>query len=711
MRKLSICVICLSAFTTSYLLAQDAFLLKIPETSDQQLYSLRQRYGVKLRYRTPNFSIVQGDRSARHALYTAEVLDRVLPRFNYYLLRVDGPTTAEKYGEIVDEFGGLFLIKLLGSLEGKLFEIPGHNRARVPTEVYIPQSDGRFFAPSVLRLPQQQVAIRSLLQDVDVSRWIAQITALTENESLDQPGQLFRSRYSLRVREAVQFDGKPEPDHACDNAADYIAQQFRDYGLSVEFDSFVHRRRSALGNLLGEYVMRNVVATLPGKGPNRDRVYLMVGHYDSISSKSAGWHDNWRVLPALGASDNASGIAELLETARILSQQAFDFTIRFVAFSGEELFLFGSKHYSRLVAARGDPIAGVLNFDLLGHDADGILDVHVLGDEQSQWLVNAFATVAERYGIEVDLRKKNDPGFIFSDHSPFWEIGVPAVMIAEESTFDAPESTDYIHSEEDTLEKITPRLGQVAVQLAVGTLAELAGPMLGPDQAINGAPDIYWEPAEINVSQTVASKYELIIVSATLRNSGPVSVEGLTVQFIAIRPDGDTDLISEQNIDLDAGESQMVETAFSASMPGIFTLRGIVNNDTRVFESDFGNNSIETELGVTAGRLTIDSIMAYPNPINFGLRDAVLNLSYVLDRDVDVTVALYTGIGEKIYEQLFQAGTNGGRMGLNDAFNWEGRNSHGNQVSGGVYICQINAIGSDGESKNANIKLAVISHL
>ena len=255
----------------------------------------------------------------------------------------------------------------------------------------------------------------------------------------------------------------------------------------------------------------------------------MTGHYDSISFKTSGWDANWHILPAPGASDNASGIAEILETARIISRQDFDFTIKFIAFTGEELFLFGSEHYSKLVTERGDQIAGVLNFDLLGHDEDGVLDIHVLGDESSQWLVNAFGTAAQRYNIDVELRKKNDPSFIFSDHSPFWKIGVPAVMVAEESTFNAPESTDYIHSEIDTLDQITLPLGKLAVELAVATLAELAHCLLqkpgdtrdrcpGPSLGAGESPYISWH---------TRMKGEAIEIDATLKNSGPVGMKAV----------------------------------------------------------------------------------------------------------------------------------------------------------------------------------------
>lgn len=597
MRKLAISILIFLLCGTPLLSDQEELLLKIPENSNQQLRILNERFGLKLRYRTRDFSIVQASRSVLPALSHAEILDVVQPEFNYYLLRLGTPAEAERYGELLDAFNGTFLVKLPRELEGKLLKIPGHHRARLPVEVRVPAFNQSLFAPSASAAPQSQAVVQSLLGEVDANRWFDLIKALVENEDLERPGHFFNSRYALRVRDAIQHDGRPTPDHACDNAADYIAEQFRSYGLEVEFDSFPHRRRGGLGGpLLGEYVMRNVVATLPGKGPNRDRIFLMTGHYDSISHKTAGWDENWHTLPAPGASDNASGIAEILETARILSRKDFDFTIRFIAFTGEELFLYGSQHYSGLVVERGDQIAGVLNFDLLGHDEDGVLDIHVLGDETSQWLVNAFGTAAQRYNIDVDLRKKNDPSFIFSDHSPFWNIGIPAVMVAEESTFDPPESTAYIHSEIDTLDQITLPLGKLAVELAVATLADLARP----------------------ITET-----------------------------------GDTI----------AHDSQLV----------------------------------------------IENIMAYPSPVRFGTPDQGMKLSYVLNQDADVDIAVYTLLGEKIFEKKFRAGSNGGRLGVNNGFNWNGNKADGRRIAGGMYVCQIHATNSNGISESVDVKIAVIA--
>ena len=715
-----ISLLILSILIPTNLFAEEDLLIKISESSNRHLQPLQAHHGFKLRYRTPDFSIVQlplksGSIGAGQNLLTElpdpQVLDTVTPGFNYYVLwlpSAEEQAAIERYGEILHQFGGFSLLKLHTNLESILLNLPLHQRAKLPANIVLPEFQLPSFAPGVPASPQQQSVIRGLLNQVDGFRWLWQTITLVENEDLHRPGQFFRSRYALRVRDATQFDDKPTPDHACDNSADYIAQQFRSYGLEVEFDPFDHRRRSALGALIGEYVMRNVVATLPGKGPNKNRIYLMIAHYDSIASKTPGWDGGWRRMAAPGASDNASGVAEMLETARILSQQDFDFTIRFIAFSGEELFLFGSKHYAALVQERGDDIAGVLNFDLLGHDPDGNLDIHVLGDEQSQWLVNAFGTAAERYGLPIDLRLKNDPSFIFSDHSPFWDIGIPAVMVAEESSLDAPdESTEYIHSQEDNLTKISiPLLGELAIKLAVATLAELARPIVGSSPPPN--PDIFWESEGISVSNPSPTKGDEITITADVTNAGPVTVENITVQFVIVNPDGTSETLPEQSVDLSVNQPKTVSARFTPATWGVFTLRAIVNDDTRVFESNFNNNRIETELTVADPRVIIENIVAYPNPLRLNQPNAALKLTYMLSRDAEVVISIYDTVGEQVLESVFLAGDNGGRLGANDAFTWEGKRNFFDLVSPGVYICRITATDADDESQTRGTKIAVI---
>ena len=217
MRKLAISILVFLLYGTPLLSAEEELLLKIPENSNRQLRVLNERFGLRLRYRTLDFSIVQASRSVLPALPHAEVLDVVLPEFNYYLLRLGVPAEAESYGELLDEFDGTFLVKLPGELEGRLFKIPGHHRARLPIEVSIPAFDKPLYAPSVSTVPESQTVIESLLGEVNANRWFDLIKALVENEDLERPGHFFNSRYALRVRDAIQHDGRPTPDHACDN--------------------------------------------------------------------------------------------------------------------------------------------------------------------------------------------------------------------------------------------------------------------------------------------------------------------------------------------------------------------------------------------------------------------------------------------------------------------------------------------------------------
>ena len=76
----------------------------------------------------------------------------------------------------------------------------------------------------------------------------------------------------------------------------------------------------------------NVVATLPGVQPEaRDRIYVVTGHYDSRVSDPMN-----ATADAPGANDDASGVAAVLEMARVMSKQKWDATLVFIAVAGEE---------------------------------------------------------------------------------------------------------------------------------------------------------------------------------------------------------------------------------------------------------------------------------------------------------------------------------------------------------------------------------------
>ena len=483
------------------------YLLKISakpaDLTDQRLATLQQHTPFKLRYRASTIALVEILLSHRHETNTImSVVSQLQLRLqqelgqqklgqasiaildqqsasataDYYLLDIDLLPKLSDQVVVIDIFddavGQVALVR--ADQPGELRRLPVHFRAKLPADISLELR----FEKRLALAPQAEVD--NLLQQVSVKQWRDLIQTMTLNEDLLTAGHRFLSRYALRVHQAVQHDGQPKPDIACDNSADWIAQKFQRLGLEVEIDSFQHARSQIGKGKIGDYTMRNVVATLPGRGPHKDQVYLLTAHYDSIASKTEGWEQQWRTMPAPGSSDNASGVAILLETARLIRHLDLDYSVRFIAFSGEELFLYGSRYYCDLVQSQrsdlsADQIAGVLNFDLIGHDQDGRLDIHVVHDERSRWIAQVLHSVTEKYGLPLDLRLQYNPGFIYSDHSPFWEIGIPAVLLSEESAFNSRESIKYIHSQADNMEKITDPLGELALKLAVATTVELAG--------------------------------------------------------------------------------------------------------------------------------------------------------------------------------------------------------------------------------------------
>ena len=114
----------------------------------------------------------------------------------------------------------------------------------------------------------------------------------------------------------------------------------------------------------------NVIATKRGK-TRADSYIIMSGDIDSRASSSTDG-----ITDAPGANDNASGMAGVLESARVLSQYEFASSLIFVGLSGEEQGLFGGKIMAKQAKADGWDIIGVLNNDMIGNieGIDGVID-------------------------------------------------------------------------------------------------------------------------------------------------------------------------------------------------------------------------------------------------------------------------------------------------------------------------------------------------
>lgn len=203
-------------------------------------------------------------------------------------------------------------------------------------------------------------------------------------------------------------------------------------------------------------LLGNAVAILKGTDASDKRVYVVSGHLDSRVTDVMN-----RTSDAPGANDDGSGVAGVIEAARIMSKYKFAATIIFVAVSGEEQSLLGSGFMAAKAKKEGWNIDAMLNNDMIGSNnssetqiidntrlrvfseglpsyeldknAKSIRQFGLENDGKSRQLARYVKEIGERYvdQLEVKLIYRNDRFLRGGDHTPFVENGFPAVRITE----------------------------------------------------------------------------------------------------------------------------------------------------------------------------------------------------------------------------------------------------------------------------------------
>jgi len=169
----------------------------------------------------------------------------------------------------------------------------------------------------------------------------------------------------------------------------------------------------------------NVVGILPGSDPKLKSEYIVVGaHYDHIGLGYFGTRDRSAEGQVHnGADDNASGTALLLELARRMSQKSGrpPRSIVFVAFTGEELGVYGSKHFVTYPPIPLKSARAMLNLDMVGRMRGGRLTVS--GIDTAKEFRGLVTEAGAESGIEIRLSSRVGA----SDHAPFYSKGIPVL--------------------------------------------------------------------------------------------------------------------------------------------------------------------------------------------------------------------------------------------------------------------------------------------
>ena len=248
---------------------------------------------------------------------------------------------------------------------------------------------------------------------------------------------------------------------------------------------------------------KNLILTIPGRGPNANQQVLMTAHLDSIAERDGSY------LVAPGAEDNASGVAALLEAADLFRYYKFDRTIKIVFFTGEEDGLQGSKAYVRDFSSELPSILGVVNLDMFGYDSDKdmCMELHVGEMPQSNTIGTCFMGVINAFNLGVKVDYITNGAIGRSDHASFWAKDVGAVEVLENygthptsyGCKGVQDQNPHYHRLTDTIDKMYMPATHRIVQTGVGTVASMAG-MMG--KCFNGDPRLTATPQQESISLT-----------------------------------------------------------------------------------------------------------------------------------------------------------------------------------------------------------------
>ncbi|MCC9658422.1 M28 family peptidase [Rhodopirellula halodulae] len=251
-----------------------------------------------------------------------------------------------------------------------------------------------------------------------------------------------------------------------------IDSDFQPRGIAAES----LRARLQVGLTKGTATSPNVLGVLEGKGELADETIVIGAHYDHVGMGGQGSLAPGTIEIHNGADDNASGTATMLAVAkRVVAHLADKETHRrvlFIAFTGEERGLLGSKYYCQQPRFPISKTVAMINMDMVGRLRDNELTVYGTGtSDDFENLVNELNDGLPETGAAPDSRpfKLNlvATGYGPSDHASFYEAGVPVLFFFTglHSDYHRP-SDDFEKLNMDGMIRITDIVSQAANRIA-----------------------------------------------------------------------------------------------------------------------------------------------------------------------------------------------------------------------------------------------------
>lgn len=259
------------------------------------------------------------------------------------------------------------------------------------------------------------------------------------------------------------------------DASDWIAGRMAALGLEVEQQPFYASTWTGSGQ-----AAPNVIGIQ--RGTLYPDVYVVCGsHFDSFSYEAM-----YGGGACPGADDNATGVASVLESARIMTQYEFEYSIVYCAYGCEEMGLYGSEAYASRCQQEGMEILGYFNNDMNGYLYGDQIHIDCIYPNTVAPIGDYYMNVGSVYFPELPIRHVNfNEGD--SDHTSFNNHGYMGIYPFEDYENYSP----YIHTTNDIIgTSVTSfEMSQQYCRMNIGCLAELANPITGPITSCNPVND------------------------------------------------------------------------------------------------------------------------------------------------------------------------------------------------------------------------------
>ncbi|MDN4164131.1 M28 family metallopeptidase [Cytophagales bacterium LB-30] len=282
--------------------------------------------------------------------------------------------------------------------------------------------------------------------------------------------------------------------------------------------------------------LANVMAVLKGTDPQDDRVFIISGHLDSRASDVMN-----ATIDAPGANDDASGVAAVMELARIMASRPFPATIIFVAVSGEEQGLLGARHLADSAKAENWNVVAMLNNDMIGNSTSSGTNLHDNtqvrifsetipyvesesdirnrkytngdNDSDSRNLARYIKTVTQNYVEQLDIKLvyRNDRYLRGGDHTPFSQNGFAAVRYCEINE-------NYYHQHQDVRKEEGIQYGDLPEFMDFEYARKICASNLATLASLASAP---YAPQEVGIEVTELTNFSTLRWKAPAKGASP----------------------------------------------------------------------------------------------------------------------------------------------------------------------------------------------